>query len=277
MRKSINNICMSVSLWATISIIGLTLLAGGITFLQNITQLHKEGKNKLKMIAPIIMNSLSGELMIGDDRAIKAILEDFREKYNLHTIIISNNIITCPENKFFSNSNYVCFDGVMPDISPKYYIMMTSSGIKLASDTLEIFFIWTLLPLILLGVIIAYIIKKKLKYSIVDPIRSLSNNPETWRLNGSGIAREVVEVSQRLLNYINERDAQITYSEKLKGEASIGRLASQLAHDIRSPLIALDIIIKDIKNIPEEQRIVMRNSANRINDIANNLLTQYRQ
>ena len=54
-------------------------------------------------------------------------------------------------------------------------------------------------------------------------------------------------------------------------------LAAGVAHDILSPLIALDVIIKDIKDIPEEKRIIIRNSTNRINDIANNLLTHYSQ
>lgn len=68
----------------------------------------------------------------------------------------------------------------------------------------------------------------------------------------------------------------ISESEKLKREAILAVIAHQVAHDIRSPLIALDIIIKDIQNMPEEQRLIIRNSANRINDIANNLLSQYK-
>ncbi len=49
-----------------------------------------------------------------------------------------------------------------------------------------------------------------------------------------------------------------------------------MAHDIRSPIVALEMIIKEVRNINEEQRLIMRNAANRVKDIANNLLTQYR-
>ncbi|MDR3478601.1 MAG: HAMP domain-containing sensor histidine kinase [Gammaproteobacteria bacterium] len=54
-------------------------------------------------------------------------------------------------------------------------------------------------------------------------------------------------------------------------------IATQVAHDIRSPLAALNIMIKTTDSIPEKQRIMIRNATQRINDIANNLLSQHRQ
>ena len=53
-------------------------------------------------------------------------------------------------------------------------------------------------------------------------------------------------------------------------------LANQVAHDIRSPLAALNLCTKDAKALPEQQRILIRNAINRINDIANNLLSQHK-
>jgi signal transduction histidine kinase len=49
-------------------------------------------------------------------------------------------------------------------------------------------------------------------------------------------------------------------------------LASQVAHDIRSPLSALSMVIGTLKEIPEDKRILIRNATQRINDIANDLL-----
>ena len=63
----------------------------------------------------------------------------------------------------------------------------------------------------------------------------------------------------------------VSAQSKLVG---VAQLASQVAHDIRSPLAALDVIVKDICYIPEDQRILIRNATHRIHDIANNLLTQ---
>ncbi len=49
-------------------------------------------------------------------------------------------------------------------------------------------------------------------------------------------------------------------------------IAKQVSHDIRSPLAALNMITKDLSEIPEDRRLIIRNSTQRINDIANTLL-----
>ena len=73
----------------------------------------------------------------------------------------------------------------------------------------------------------------------------------------------------------------ITHAHEIKEDRDrtqkeLGEIAAQVAHDIRSPLAALNICLKMLPQIPEEQRVLMRNAANRINDIANNLLLQHK-
>jgi len=58
-------------------------------------------------------------------------------------------------------------------------------------------------------------------------------------------------------------------------EAAVGRMAAQVAHDIRSPLVALDSVLKNAASLPEERRIMARHAVNRIRDIANNLLEKH--
>jgi signal transduction histidine kinase len=53
-------------------------------------------------------------------------------------------------------------------------------------------------------------------------------------------------------------------------------LAAQVAHDIRSPLVALDAALKNTAELPEKKRIIVRHAVNRIRDIANNLLEKNR-
>jgi hypothetical protein len=45
----------------------------------------------------------------------------------------------------------------------------------------------------------------------------------------------------------------------------------QVAHDIRSPLSALEMLSGSLAELPEEKRTILRNSINRIRDIANSL------
>ncbi|HNW42872.1 MAG TPA: HAMP domain-containing sensor histidine kinase [Elusimicrobiales bacterium] len=58
---------------------------------------------------------------------------------------------------------------------------------------------------------------------------------------------------------------------------AVSNMAAQVAHDIRSPLVALDAALKNTEQLPEKQRIMVRHAVNRIRDIANNLLEKNRQ
>lgn len=59
--------------------------------------------------------------------------------------------------------------------------------------------------------------------------------------------------------------------------SALARLAAQVAHDIRSPLAALDSVMKDVTQLPEEKRIIVRSAVSRIRDIANNLIEKNRE
>jgi signal transduction histidine kinase len=57
----------------------------------------------------------------------------------------------------------------------------------------------------------------------------------------------------------------------------IGELATQVAHDIRSPVIALEAISQMLGNeVDPKKKQLIENAAKRINDIANNLVSEYR-
>lgn len=59
---------------------------------------------------------------------------------------------------------------------------------------------------------------------------------------------------------------------KSKAQAELANLAKQVAHDIRSPLTSLTMIMGTIENVSEEKRVIIRNATTSINDIANDLL-----
>jgi signal transduction histidine kinase len=64
--------------------------------------------------------------------------------------------------------------------------------------------------------------------------------------------------------------------ERRREQARRAEEAADLAHDIRSPLAALDSAMEDVGGIPERKRVMIRTSLNRIRDIANNLLDRHR-
>lgn len=52
----------------------------------------------------------------------------------------------------------------------------------------------------------------------------------------------------------------------------LNRVASQVSHDIRSPLSALMMVISSLENVPQEKQLLLKSATQRINDIANDLL-----
>lgn len=64
---------------------------------------------------------------------------------------------------------------------------------------------------------------------------------------------------------------------QLQHQEKFTKLANQVAHDIRSPLASLVMIVKECTHIPESDRVALREAAMSIGDIANHLLHQYQK
>lgn len=115
------------------------------------------------------------------------------------------------------------------------------------------------------------------------------------------LKKKIEKNTKQLLNFISSQDISNTELSQLNIEeykkiaiAFIGKrneisklqqeksyyyarknIAEQVAHDIRSPLTAINMAFSDIASIPESKRVMIKNACTRINDIANNLLSQY--
>lgn len=76
-------------------------------------------------------------------------------------------------------------------------------------------------------------------------------------------------MSKRLL----EQERQLNEQQM---HATIGKIAAQVAHDIRSPLTALKVVSGHLAELPEEKRVMIRNAVQRIDDIANDLAERRR-
>lgn len=62
---------------------------------------------------------------------------------------------------------------------------------------------------------------------------------------------------------------------KLMAHDGFSRVVNQVVHDIRSPLASLLMIVKACSQIPERERLALRDAATSIGAIANNLLAKY--
>ena len=85
---------------------------------------------------------------------------------------------------------------------------------------------------------------------------------------------ELNQTFESFLKLLHRLETEQDLRRKAERDATLAQVASQVAHDIRSPLQALGILLaKSANKIPEVDRQILRSSTQRINDIANNLLT----
>ncbi len=64
--------------------------------------------------------------------------------------------------------------------------------------------------------------------------------------------------------------------EKDQAKKKLGAIATQVAHNMLTPVAALLVLTQKCTGIPEEERIVLREATQTIQDIANNVTNQYR-
>jgi signal transduction histidine kinase len=99
--------------------------------------------------------------------------------------------------------------------------------------------------------------------------------PSIMLISGAVLAAIVISCAflaiTLLLRKWNQTTAEFI-STKLLAEH-----AAQVAHDIRSPLAALNVALAGTETMPEAERVLIRSAIGRISDIANNLLDQKRR
>jgi len=108
-------------------------------------------------------------------------------------------------------------------------------------------------------------------------IRGLLEGRESFPEKEKRVFQDYFQEERFLKDFKTSYDAS---QKKLKANAektALGEMAKQVAHDIRSPLAALEAVLKDMDTIPESKRLMIRSASTRIHDIANNLLQRNRE
>ncbi len=130
---------------------------------------------------------------------------------------------------------------------------------------LLLFLIWML--------IIFYPLARKIPEELfVEPIRKILNILNHSKLDINSIqtetplAIELQSIRLELLKLIEKS------KEESQKEAFL-TIATQVAHDIRSPLTAINTALFDLSSLQNNKRILIKSAIKRINDIANNLLS----
>lgn len=89
--------------------------------------------------------------------------------------------------------------------------------------------------------------------------------------------KELNDLGNKVSEIIHLHQKMRQENLRLWRQAAIADFAAQVAHDIRSPLAALEMAaIHSAHEIPEEKRILIRAALGRIRDIANHLIEHHR-
>jgi signal transduction histidine kinase len=138
------------------------------------------------------------------------------------------------------------------------------------------------LYLITLSILLAFALFNKTKIHkiiskrISDPLDTLVKNlnDETTILTSDEALIEI----QYLSKQIDESRDKINKINEFEKEAALGHLATSVAHDIRSPLAVMEIMLANIsERIPDSKRQILNQAIQSVRDISNNLLEKYRQ
>jgi signal transduction histidine kinase len=124
-------------------------------------------------------------------------------------------------------------------------------------------------------------------YNFTTPVALLFLSIIVLRINSGRFEalEQNIHLKQELLqaekiNSVKIENELIAARRKITEDAAnlaLARVATQVSHDIRSPLASLQAVIHGSEGMDEQSKVLVRTSVNRIRDIANNLLAQHRE
>lgn len=225
---------------------------------------------------------IAREKLIGSDSTINFELKKLQNQFKLNSIVFSNIIDARDKANYCLASpfGYTAYHSVIFGTKKMGEINANKSA-----ALQDLFFTFSFLIPLLFSIsgalgLFAYI-KRRFTNSILSPITRISYEVE--RANEfKNLSIENLHFDEfiNLVRSINKMSFQVKEStikiHKLEAEGTIAEAAKQVAHDIRSPLSALTMILGSLDKVSEDKRILIRTAVQRINDIANDLLVRSR-
>lgn len=117
-------------------------------------------------------------------------------------------------------------------------------------------------------------ILKKILTFIIDPIRKISAGFHLNEAEKLNCVSEIIEIDTSIFSLSEGIRKSEAARLQLKAKEDLAHLSMEVAHDIRSPLAALEIVSNDLTDVSEEKRLILRSALGRIKDIANELLSR---
>ena len=244
-------------------ITGFVILLNGFQVYNNASKFFsKLERQYLDSTFQIYQNQIIGDLLIGDKKIINILIKEVSDDRNIGVEL------DYKKNKF----SY----GVAIQASSKSYNLDLGNG-NVAKITffsrqnfdnvngLIVILPALLIELLVLGLGFLYLWWRFNK-SLLYPLANLAKCSELSLIESQGVPKDALREIKNLFETLQQ--LSIDTKKKAKYEAEV-MTAKQVAHDIRSPLACLNLLLSYVAALPEKQRILARSSIQRITDIAN--------
>ena len=210
------------------------------------------------------------------------LLSDYN-KYELFSSKFSlNDNMSCPkEGGLLITGRYKVFCSPIYDTPNSVLGLLVSFSEKSRpffnmSALIYILFI-TIFLILIMTIFVRKILTKKIAIPFRDMAQAMDSKAEKPLNFSVGIKNyseapteyNILKKSyEHLLEILQKEYEQRNLMEK---QVALCNIASQVAHDIRSPLAALNAVTKNLPEVDEEKRLLIRRAVQRIDDIANDL------
>jgi len=211
----------------------------------------------------IYQNQLIGDILIGDNNIISSLIQEISEIRNVGVVLINNN------KKYASgpigNANYGATYALNIDNEKQAKLKLFVSRNKSVYEKLFELAVPVILQLVILCIGI-YFLLTRIKQGLISPLNELVLKMETGQLEELVPNNKSASELKKLCKTLQRMNSEVKKNAFYEAEA---RAAKQVAHDIRSPLACLNLLLSSTQELPEKQRLLMRTSIQRITDIAN--------
>ena len=146
---------------------------------------------------------------------------------------------------------------------------VSKTALKQATADLLHVFVLAEIILSLISLFAAKLIARHLSLrlnSIRSQVMNREPNGPPIKIEGADEISELADSFNTLTEKLQKAQQELAETEK---ERAIAELASQVAHDIRSPLAALNMAARDVEALPEQDRALIRGAVAGIADILN--------
>lgn len=161
-----------------------------------------------------------------------------------------------------------------------YYVLesaISKNELSAVMAKTKVIFIFIGLIIVLVSALFGKVLVRRLVRNIemaaskVRSIRQGENSEARLNIQGNDEVAYLTKEFDGLLDKLEETQAKIIESEKTEAKVQIAR---QVAHNIRSPIIAIEMMLPMMIRLPDQMKSVLKNSVKEIKALSDKLKTQ---